>query len=113
MFNLDDITNKNKKKLNEKWSYIPDLPYKISIIGGSGSGKKNALLNLIKEQDDIDKKFLYAKDLNEPNYPFLIEKRKNAGIKHLNPQKAFTEGSISMDDVFENINEYSLTRKII
>ena len=49
MFNLDDITNKNKKKHNEKWPYIPDHLYRILIIGGSGSGKTNALLNLIKE----------------------------------------------------------------
>ena len=55
MINLDSITNKSNKEHNEKWSFIPDHPYRISIIGGSGSGKTNALLNLIKEQDDIDK----------------------------------------------------------
>ena len=47
MLNLDDITNENNKEHNEKWSYIPDDPYRILIIGGSGSGKTNALLNLI------------------------------------------------------------------
>ena len=55
MLNLDDITNDNNKKHNEKWSYIPDHQYRLLIIGGSGSGKTNALPNLIKEQDDIDK----------------------------------------------------------
>ena len=55
MMNLDSITNENNKEHNEKWSYIPDHPYRILIIGGSGSGKTNALLNLINEQDDIDK----------------------------------------------------------
>ena len=55
MFNLDDITNENNKEHNKKWSYIPDDLYRILIIGGSGSGKTNALPNLIKEQDDIDK----------------------------------------------------------
>ena len=68
MINLDNITSENNKKHNEKWSYIPDHPYRILIIGGSGSGKTNTLLNLIKEQVVIDKKFLYAKDLNEPKY---------------------------------------------
>ena len=53
-------------KNNKKWSYIPDHPYRILIIGGSGSGKTNALLNLINGQDDIDKIYLYAKDLGEP-----------------------------------------------
>ena len=56
------------------------------IIGGSGSGKTNALLNLIKKQDAdnlIGKIYLYAKDLNEPKYQFLIKKREDAGIKHL------------------------------
>ena len=58
MFNLDNITNENNKKHNEKWPNIPDHPYKMLIIGGSGSGKTNALLNLIKQQLDIDKTYL-------------------------------------------------------
>ena len=83
MINLDSITNENIKGHNEKWPYIPDHPYRILIIGGSGSGKTNALLNLIKEQGNIDKIYLYAKDLSESKYEFLIKKCKNAGIKHL------------------------------
>ena len=55
MLNVDDITNNNNKKHNEKWSYIPDHQYRLLIIGGSGSAKTNALPSLIKEQDDIDK----------------------------------------------------------
>ena len=61
MLNLDDITNENDKIHNEKCPYIPDHPYRILIIGGSGSGKTNASLNLIKKQDDIDNIYLYAK----------------------------------------------------
>ena len=76
MINLDSITNENNKEHNEKWPFIPYYPYRILIIGGSGSGKTNALLNLIKEQDDIDKIYLYAKDLSEPKYEFLIKKRE-------------------------------------
>ena len=49
MFNLDGITNENNKDHNKKCPYIPDHPYKMLIIGGSGSEKTNALLNLIKE----------------------------------------------------------------
>ena len=68
MINLDNITNeKTKKKHNEKWPYIPDHLYRILIIGGSVSGKTKALINLINEQNDIDKICLYAKDLSEPN----------------------------------------------
>ena len=89
MINLDSITNENNKEYNEKWPYIPDHPHRVFIIGGSGSEKTNALLNLINEQDDMDKTDLYAKDLSEPNYEFLIKKQKNVGIKHCNDQNAF------------------------
>ena len=70
MINLDSFTNENNKEHNEKWPYIPDHPYRILIIGGSRSGKTNTLLNLINEQNDIDKIFLYARDLNEPKLKF-------------------------------------------
>ena len=118
MFNLDDITNENNKDHNKKWPYIPDHPYKISIIGGSGSGKTNALFNLIKEQDNdnfIDKIYLHAKDLNQQKYQFLIKKRENVGIKHLSDPKTFIEHSNTMDDVYDNIDDYnpSRNRKIL
>ena len=72
MIDLDSIVNDNtKKKNNEKWPYIPDHPYRILIIGGSGLGKTNTLLNLINEQSDIDEIYLYAKDLSEPKYEHL------------------------------------------
>ena len=77
MISLDSITNENKKERNEKCPYIPDHPYRTLIIGGSGSCKTNILLNLIKEQDDIDKIYLYAKDLSEPKDEFLIKKHKD------------------------------------
>ena len=111
MINLDSITNENNKEHNKKWPYIPDYPYRILIIGGSGSGKTNALLNLISQQDDIDKIYLYAKDLSEAKYEFLIKKREDAGIKHLNDSKAFIECSNTMDDVYENIDEYNPNRQ--
>ena len=66
MINLESITNENNKRHNKKWPYIPDHPYKIIIIGGSVSGKTNALFNFINEQNDIDKIYLYARDLSEP-----------------------------------------------
>ena len=87
----------------------PDHPYRISMIGGFGSGKTNTLLNLINEQNGIDKIYLYARDLNEPRYKTLIKKRKDAGIKHLNDRNV--ECSNMMDDVYENINDYNSSRK--
>ena len=112
-FNLDDITNENNEDHNLKWPYIPDHPYKIIITGGSGSGS-NALLNLIKGQDSdclIDKIYLYAKNLSEPKYQFLIKKCENVPKKHLNDSKAFTEHSQCMDDVYNNTDDYKSSGK--
>ena len=83
MTNFDDYTNENIIEHNSKWPYIPDHPYRILIIGGSGSGKTNALLNLINNQPDIDKIYLYAKDPYEPKYQYLISKREKVGLDHL------------------------------
>ena len=111
MINLDNIVNNNNNKHNKKWPYIPDHPYRILMIGGSGSGKTNTLLNLINEQKDIDKMYLYAKDLSEAKYEHLIKNRENVGIKHLNGSKAFIECSNTMNDVYENIDHYNPNRK--
>ena len=107
MINFDDYVNKNKTEHNSKWPYIPDHPYRILIIGGSGSGKTNALLNLIENQPDIDKIYLYAKDPYEAKYQYLINKRENVGINHFNDPKAFIEYSNDMHDVYKNIDEYN------
>ena len=102
--NSDDYTNENKTKHNLNWPYILDYPYRILIIGGSGSGKTNALLNLINKQPDIDKIYLYAKDPYGPKYQFLINKRESIALKHFNEPKAFIESSNNMEDVFKNID---------
>ena len=111
MFNLDDVTNENNKEHTKKWPFLPDHPYKILIIGGSVSGKTNSLLNLIKEQDDIDKIYFYAKALRETKYEFFNKKREGAGIKHLNDSKGFIECSNNMDNVYKDIDDYNPTRK--
>ena len=64
MINLDSITNENNIAHNKSWTNISNHPYQILIIGGSKSRKIKALLHLIKKQDDIDKHYLYAKDLS-------------------------------------------------
>ena len=112
MINLDSITNKNKKEHNEKRSYVPDHPYRIIIIGGSGSEKTNALINLINEQNNIENIYLHARDLSKPKYEYLIKKCEDAGIKHLNNPNAFIKCSNTMDDVYENINDYNPIRII-
>ena len=72
MINFVAYTNENKIGHNKNWPYIPDHPYRILIIGGSGSGKTNVLLNLIDNQPDVDKIYLYAKDPYEVKYQYLI-----------------------------------------
>ena len=113
MTNLDNIANENNKKTDGKWPYIPNHPYRILITGGSGSGKTNILLNLIKEQDYhdvVDKIYLYAKDLSEPKHESLIKKREDAGTKNVNNLNAFIVCSNSMDDVYEDIDNFNPKR---
>ena len=88
-------------------SSTPDHPYRILIIGDSGSGKTNLLLNLIDSQPDIDKIYLYPKDPYEPKYQYLINKRELAGIKYFKDPKAFIEYSNDMRDVCKNISYYN------
>ena len=101
MQNLDDTTVKSDDKT---W------PYRKLIIGPSGLGKTNYLLNSIKKDSNIiDKIYLYAKDLEEPKYQFLITKTEQAGIKNLNYLSAFTKCSNNMDDIYDDINDYNKT----
>ena len=111
MINFDDYTNENIIEHNAKWPYIPDHPYRILIIGGSGSGKTNALLNLINNQPDIDKIYLYAKDPYEKKYQHLINKLEKVGLNHFNDPKASMEYSNDMQDVYKNIEDYNPIKK--
>ena len=103
MLNLDKIVdNKNEDK---------DWPFRMLIIGPSGSGKTNTLLHLINNLHPIDKIYLYAKDLAEPKYEYLINKREQAGIKKLNDPHAFIEYSDDMNDVYADISNYNKKRE--
>ena len=106
MINLVDYVNENKTK-HKNWPYVLDHPYRILIIGGSGSGKTNVLLNLIENQPHTDKIYLYAKDLYEAKFQYLINKREGVGIDHFSDPKAFMEYSNDMRDVYKNIDEYN------
>ena len=103
------IVNENE---NKNWPHIPDHPYRILIIGGSGSGKTNLLLNLIKNQSDIDKIYLYVKDPYESKYQYLINKKEGVGINHFHDLRAFIDYSNDMHDVYKNIDDYNLIKKI-
>ena len=91
MFNFDYITKEDIKKHNPNWPEIPDHAYRILIMEGSGSGKTNALLNLINHKADISKIDLYAKDPYKGKYQLLINKRESTGLKYLNDSKTFIE----------------------
>ena len=81
------------------------------IIGGPGSGKTNALLNLIKNQEDIDKTYLYAKDPYEAKYQYLINKCEKVGLNRYDDPNAFMEYLNDMQDVYKNIEEYNPGKK--
>ena len=110
MINFDNYT-KNKTEHNSKWPYIPDYPYRIVTVGGSGSGKTNALLNLINNQLDIDKIYFYAKDPYEAKYQYLINKREKVGLGHFKDPRAFIRYSNDMQDVYKNIEDYNPGKK--
>ena len=74
MINFDNVTKENIKEHNTNWPQISDHPYRILIVGGSGSGKTNSLFNLISQQPDIDKIYLYVKDSYEEKCQLLINK---------------------------------------
>ena len=111
MVSFDDYSNENKTGPNLKWPYIPDHPYRILIIGGSGSGKTNALLNLINNQPDIDKIYLYAKDPYEAKYQFVINKWQSMVLNHFNDPKAFIEYLNDMQDVYKNIDKCNVNKE--
>ena len=85
-------------------------PFRMLIIAPSGSGKTNTLLHLINDLHPIDKIYLYAKDLHEPRHEYLMNKTEQAGIKNLNDPHAFIEYSDDMNDVLDDINNYSKNR---
>ena len=105
MINFDDFANESKTQHNQKQSYVPDHPYSILIIGGSGSGKTNALLTLINNQPDVDK------DSYEAKYQFLINKKESTGLNHFNDPKAFIQYSNDIQDVYKNIEEYDADKE--
>ena len=106
MLNLDDIASNKKKSSSEN----DDLPFRMLITGPSGFGKTNTLLHLINKFHPIDKIYLYAVDTDEKKYQYLINKRKQVGIKNLNDPHAFIEYSNDMNDVLEDINNYNKNR---
>ena len=106
MLNLDNIVS-NK---NTSFSEDNNWPFRMLIIGPSGSDKTNTLLHLIDKLHPIDKIYLYAKDLHKPKYEYLINKREQAGIKNLNDPHAFIEYSDDMNDVLHDINNYKKNR---
>ena len=105
MLNLDDIVS-NKKENKER----NDWPFRILIIGPSGSGETNTLLHLINNFHPIDKIYLYTKDTDEKKYQYLISKGEQAVMKNLNYPNAFIEYSNDMNDVSDDINNYNENR---
>ena len=85
MINYAGVTGENKTKHNLNWPYIPGYPFRIITIGGSGSGKMNALLTQHKDHDDYDisdKVYLYVKDPNEVKCQYITRTHEKIGLEH-------------------------------
>ena len=102
---LQQKLNKNTVQTGRK------LPYKILIVGSSGSRKANPLLNLRNHQADIDKIFLYVKDPPKLNYQYLIITRQEVGLKHFNDPVHLIEYWNDMKKVCSNIENYYPRKK--
>ena len=109
------MIKQNIKEHNLNCPQSPDNPYRILIIGGSGSRKPNLLFNLISHLLNIDKIYLYAKYSFEAKYQFLINRKESTGLKHFSDPKAVIKYENNIDDDYENINEYNpnKNRKIL
>ena len=99
IINVDDNTNQNQTELNLNWPF-------------TGYRKTKAVLNLISNQPDIDKIYLYAKDPYEAKYQYLFEKREKVGLNHYEDPEAFIECSNDMQDVYKNVGEYILGKNV-
>ena len=107
MINFDDVTCENRKERNPNWLHFPDYPHRILIIGGSGSRKINAILNLINLQPDTDK-FIYTLKIHmKQKYQLLINKRQSVGLRHCFDLKAFIKYFNDMRDIYEDIDKYN------
>ena len=115
VINFDEIVNETKVKHNKDWPYTPDHPFRLLIVGGSGTGKTNTLLNLITRIPDIDKIYLYVKDPYEPKYQYLIDKRQKVGQKYLDDINAFIEYNSDINSIYQDINQYNpdKSRKVL
>ena len=105
MINYNNITKGKIYKHNLNWLHIPDHPCRIFITGSSGSRKTNALLNLMKQQDDgyiiIDKIYLNARDPYDAKYQYLIKTSEKNGLEILQNSTAFNKYSNNMQDVYK------------
>ena len=111
MISFDDAIKENIKEYNPNWPEVPDHPYRTLIAEGSGSGKTNALFNLINYEPDIDQIYLHAKDPYEEKNQFLIIKWDSKSLKHFNNSKVFVEYLNDMDNIYKNIVDYNQYKK--
>ena len=111
MISFDDAIKENIKEYNPNWPEVPDHPYRTLIAEGSGSGKTNALFNLINYEPDIDQIYLHAKDPYEEKNQFLIIKWDSKSLKHFNNSKVFVEYLNDMDNIYKNIVDYNQNKK--
>jgi hypothetical protein len=83
------------------------IPSNWILVGPTGSGKTNALFNILKNINGWQRFYLYAKQLEEPLYKYLIDVWEKIAQKTKKPLALIQDNIDSVVDIKDIDKEYS------